>query len=304
MRMEAENMIQSMTGFATRRGQYGVHGWVWDIRSVNGKGLDLRLRLPDWIDGLEVQLRAATGKVLNRGNVSLTLKVTREAGEDSALRLNTAVLRSVLVMLAEVEMQAMTTGVTLAQASQADVLSMRGVMETGGVEEDTAPLAAALVQDFAALLADLQSMRAQEGKALHAVLLEQLSLIDSLVATASAEAVLRQDSVAETLRENIKRVMQSTDKVDEARIHQELALLAVKSDVTEELDRLRAHTEAARALLASPDPVGRKLDFLMQEFMREANTLCSKAQALALTRVGLDLKTVIDQMREQVQNVE
>lgn len=297
-------MTLSMTGFATRRGQLGVHGWVWDIRSVNGKGLDLRMRVPDWIDGLEAQLRAALGKALNRGNVNLTLKVSRIGAEETSLRLNPAVLRSVLVMLAEVEQQAMTTGVTLAQASQADVLALRGVLETGGEAEDTAALAAALVADFAVLLEELQAMRAEEGRALHKVVQEQLTQIEALIAAASTEAAARQDVVAETLRNNIKKMMQASDGIDENRLHQELALLAVKSDVTEELDRLRAHTEAARALMSSPDPVGRKLDFLMQEFMREANTLCSKAQALALTRVGLDLKTVIDQMREQVQNVE
>ena len=297
-------MTLSMTGFATRRGQLGPHSWVWDIRSVNGKGLDLRLRLPDWIDGLEAPLRTAVGKALNRGNVNLTLKVSRSGAEESSLRLNAGALRTVLVMLAEVEQQAMTTGVTLAQASQADVLALRGVLETGSETEDTAPLAAALVADFADLLADLQAMRAVEGRALQALVQEQLAQIDALLRDASQEAAARQEQVAATLKDNVKKLMQWSDKMDENRTYQELAMIAVKSDVTEELDRLRAHVDAARALIVSAEPVGRKLDFLMQEFMREANTLCSKAQALALTRVGLDLKTVIDQMREQVQNVE
>ncbi|RUS59130.1 YicC family protein [Pseudorhodobacter sp. E13] len=297
-------MTLSMTGFATRRGQHGAHAWVWDIRSVNGKGLDLRMRVPDWIDGLEAQLRAALGKALNRGNVNLTLKLSRSGAEESSLRLNPGVLRSVLVMLAEVEQQAMTTGVTLAQASQADVLGLRGVLETATDAEDTAPLAAALMADFADLLAELQAMRAAEGQALQAVVQDQLDQIETLVAAASDEAAARQGQVAATLKDNVKKLLQAAESIDENRLHQELALLAVKADVTEELDRLRAHTQAARALIVSAEPVGRKLDFLMQEFMREANTLCSKAQALALTRVGLDLKTVIDQMREQVQNVE
>ena len=198
----------------------------------------------------------------------------------------------------------MATGVTLAQASQADVLSLRGVMEQASVEDDSAPLAAALMHDFPPLLADLQAMRAAEGKALHAVIQGQLTQIEALTQTAASEATARGAMTAQLLRDNIKKIMQASDVIDEKRLEQELALLAVKADVTEELDRLCAHCGAARDLIGATDPVGRKLDFLMQEFMREANTLCSKAQALALTRVGLDLKTVIDQMREQVQNVE
>ena len=297
-------MTHSMTGFATRRGQFGGYSWLWEMRSVNGKGLELRLRVPDWIEGLETGLRAELARGLSRGNVTLTLKVTRDSGGDAPLRLNQTALNAALAMLAEVEAQAMATGVTLAQASQADVLSLRGVMEQASVEDDTAPLAAALMHDFPPLLADLQAMRAAEGKALYAVIQGQLTQIEALTQTAASEATARGAMTAQLLRDNIKKIMQASDGIDEKRLEQELALLAVKADVTEELDRLRAHCGAARDLIGATDPVGRKLDFLMQEFMREANTLCSKAQALALTRVGLDLKTVIDQMREQVQNVE
>jgi uncharacterized protein (TIGR00255 family) len=297
-------MTQSMTGFATRRGQFEAQSWVWDMRSVNGKGLDLRLRVPDWIDGLEAQLRAVMSKRLNRGNVSLTLKISREAGADTPMRINPAALASALAMLAEVEAKAMDIGVTLAQASQADILSLRGVMEQANDADDTAPLLAALIADFDDLLSDLLVMRANEGRALQSVILDQLDQIEALVQDATAAADARRNVAAETLRDNVTKLMQAADALDENRIAQELALLAVKADVTEELDRLRAHVSAARTLVAADAPMGRKLDFLMQEFMREANTLCAKAQAAALTRVGLDLKTVIDQMREQVQNVE
>jgi uncharacterized protein (TIGR00255 family) len=293
-----------MTGFSTRRGQYDAHSWTWDLRSVNGKGFDLRLRVPDWIEGLEAQLRTHLGKSLSRGSISLTLKVSREQGAEVPLRLNHTALRAALAMLAELEAEAMNTGVTLAQASQADILCLRGVMEQATDDMDTAPLATALMVDFAPLLADLLVMRADEGAALNAIITSQLDQIDALIAQAAAEAESRQAHVAATLRDNVKKLLQASDTLDEKRIEQELALLVVKADVTEELDRLRAHTAAARILIAATDPIGRKLDFLMQEFMREANTLCSKAQAIALTRVGLDLKTVIDQMREQVQNVE
>jgi uncharacterized protein (TIGR00255 family) len=297
--------MKSMTGFAARRGAGLGYGWTWDLRSVNGKGLDLRLRLPDWIEGLELAVRAELQKALTRGNVSLTLKVVQDGGaEEAAFRLNPHQLSAALAALAEVEESAMLAGVTLRQPTAADVLTLRGVLDQGQQDQDTAPLRQALLADLPALLADFTAMRAAEGKALGAVLTAQLDRIADLTAAAQQEAATRVATQAETLRDNLARVLAATDAVDPARLAQELALLAVKTDVTEELDRLAAHVAAARAHVAEDAPSGRKLDFLMQEFMREANTLCSKAQSLALTRIGLDLKTVIDQMREQVQNVE
>ncbi len=299
-------MTISMTGFAARKGQGAGHSWVWDIRSVNGKGLDLRLRVPDWIDGLELALRGELGRALQRGNVSLTLKVMRDGLGDGGegLRVNRPALSAVLAALGEVEAAALAAGVTLAQATAADVLAVRGVLDTSAVETDTTPLRAAILADLPALLAEFAQMRAAEGAALKTVIAGQLDQIARLTAEAGTEAAARRDAAAGALREALTRVLANADGVDETRLAQELALIAVKNDVQEELDRLAAHVTAARALLEEGGPVGRKFDFLMQEFMREANTLCSKAQALALTRIGLDLKTVIDQMREQVQNVE
>jgi len=297
-------MTVSMTGFAARRGAGAGFGWNWDIRSVNGKGLDLRLRVPDWVDGLELALRAELQKALARGNVSLSLRLSRDAGEAQALRVNDAILSGVLAALARAEEMAMASGVTLAQATAADVLAMRGVLETGAVEEDTTPLRGAILADLPGLLADFHAMRAAEGTALAGVIAGQLDRIEALVAAARTQAEARRDRAGEILRTAMTRLLDNADGLDEARVAQELALLAVKQDVTEETDRLTAHVAAARALLAEPAPVGRKFDFLMQEFLREANTLLSKSQDLALTRTGLDLKTVIDQMREQVQNVE
>ena len=298
-------MTVSMTGFAARKGQGAGHSWAWDIRSVNGKGLDLRLRVPDWIDGLEAALRAELGK-LGRGNVSLSLRVARDGmGEGAeALRVNAPALTAILRALSQVEAAAMEAGVTLAQATAADVLTMRGVLDTSSADEDTTPLRTAILADLPPLLADFNAMRAAEGAALQAVIAAQLDRIAALTTDAATEAEARREASATALRDALAKVMANTDGADETRIAQELALIAVKNDVTEELDRLTAHIAAARALLAEEAPVGRKFDFLMQEFMREANTLCSKAQALTLTRIGLDLKTVIDQMREQVQNVE
>ena len=295
----------SMTGFAARRGAGVGYSWVWDLRSVNGKGLDLRLRVPDWVDGLEPAIRAELQKAITRGNVSLSLKVTQDEGrDDSAFRLNDTVLAAALAALGRVEAVAMASHVTLRQPTAADVLTLRGVIDTNAQDIDTTPLRQVLLAELPALLADFHAMRGAEGRALSAVLTAQLDRIASLTADGQREMTSRTATQADTLREAVARVLSATDSVDETRLAQELALLAVKTDVTEELDRLTAHVAAARAHLAEGQPAGRKLDFLMQEFMREANTLCSKAQSLALTRIGLDLKTVIDQMREQVQNVE
>ena len=298
-------MTLSMTGFAAAKGQGAGHVWAWDIRSVNGKGLDLRLRVPDWIDGLEAALRAELGRALLRGNVSLSLKLSRDGAEGGeGLRVNPLVLADVLGALATIEDAAMARGVTLGQPNSADVLAFRGVLETASLDADTAPLRSAILADLPPLIADFQAMRVGEGAALGAVIAAQVTRIATLTDDAKTEAAARNATSAATLRDALAKVMASVDGVDPNRVAQELALIAVKNDVTEELDRLCAHIDAARALLAEPGQVGRKFDFLMQELMREANTLCSKSQSLGLTRIGLDLKTVIDQMREQVQNVE
>jgi uncharacterized protein (TIGR00255 family) len=220
------------------------------------------------------------------------------------LRVNPPALAAVLKAMAEVEQTAMDAGLTLAPANAADVLAVRGVLDTSAAEIDTAPLRAAILADLPALLAEFAAMRAAEGAVLASLIRAQLEDVARLTEAATHEAAVRRAAAAGHLREALAKVLDNVDGVDETRLAQELALLAVKNDVTEELDRLRAHIGAARALLADGGPVGRKFDFLMQEFMREANTLCSKAQSMALTRIGLDLKTVIDQMREQVQNVE
>ncbi len=295
-------MTISMTGFAAGKGQGAGASWVWDIRGVNGKGLDLRLRVPDWIAGLEAMVRADLAKAVSRGNISLTLRVTRDGDAEGGVRLNAGVMGSVLRAFADVEQAAMAAGLTLAQPSAADVMAVRGVLENGAAEDDTTALAAAIMADLPGLIADFQTMRAAEGAALHKVIAAQLEQMQALTKAAAEAVLVRRDHMAGAMREAIARVM--ADGVDAGRLEQELALIAVKSDVTEELDRLAAHIAAAQALLADKGQVGRKFDFLMQEFMREANTLCSKAADIALTRIGLDLKTVIDQMREQVQNVE
>jgi uncharacterized protein (TIGR00255 family) len=209
-----------------------------------------------------------------------------------------------LAALREVEDQAMQIGVTLGQATASDVLSLRGVLEANAVEVDTAALRGAILADLPALIADFNTMRAAEGQALNSVISAQIDRIDALTTDAKAAAAARQGEASAALAEGVARILAQTDAVDPGRLAQEMAILAMKNDITEEIDRLTAHVAAARALMAEAGPVGRKFDFLVQEFLREANTLCSKAQSIQLTRIGLDLKTVIDQMREQVQNVE
>ena len=296
-------MVNSMTGFAARKGAAPGLDWAWDLRSVNGKGYDLRLRLPEGIEGLEAAVRADVGRGVTRGNVSLTLKLNRLAEAD-AVRVNAGALASVLAALHVVEDAAVEANLRLAPTTGADLLMVRGVLEGGSAEADNSGLLAALIADLPGLLTDFARARAAEGAALAAILADQVNQIAALAAVARTEAEARRPQIAATLRSNLARVIDNSDGADPARVAMELAMLAVKADVTEELDRLEAHVAAARALLGDTAPLGRKLDFLMQEFMREANTLCSKAASADLTRTGLDLKVVIDQMREQVQNVE
>lgn len=294
-----------MTGFAARTGEAGGQSWTWEARSVNGKGLELRLRLPEGIDGLEAAVRAEAQARFARGNVTVALRLERaEAAGGPAV--DARGLGRALDALAEVEASAAARGQILRATSAAEVLAMRGVLDTSGAsaEVDAAALKAALLADAAALLDALGHMRAAEGRALYEILTGQLARIESLAAEAAAEAEARAPMQAEALRLALARVMEGAEGADPARVAQELALIAVKSDVTEEIDRLKAHVAAARALLQEGQPVGRRLDFLAQEFNREANTLASKANHAGLTRVALELKAVIDQMREQVQNVQ
>lgn len=296
-------MIRSMTGFASGTGEFGPHSWTWELRSVNGKGLDMRLRVPDWLTGLEAALRAHLSKSLSRGNVTLTMRLSRDE-TSSDMALNVAAMEAALTALAQTQDLATARGVTLAPSRAADLLMMKGMMEADQETDDPVPLVKHLTSEFTGLMAAFLDMRQTEGAALAKVLTAQLDHVAELTAHAADLAAQRKDKMADTLRENLARVLENTDAVDADRMAQELALIAVKSDITEEIDRLVAHVSAARDLLTQQGAVGRKLDFLMQEFNREANTLCSKSQSGALTSVGLELKAVIDQMREQVQNVE
>ena len=296
-------MTHSMTGFATQSGNDALAEWQWDLRGVNAKGLDIRLRLPDGIEGLEQKTRSALAAAMGRGSINASLKLTRLAGAD-VLSVNQEHLSRVLMALDEIENKAVSMGLTLGQPTAADVLSQRGILENAAVEPYEGATIAAVLAMLADVIESFLAMRRDEGGALNDVLSAQVDTIETLTEQATKAAEARTADAKDALVKAMARIIDNTDGIDADRLHQELALLAVKADITEEIDRLKAHVNATRALLDAQGPVGRKLDFLMQEFNREANTLCSKAGSTALTAIGLDLKAVIDQMREQVQNVE
>ncbi|QJF51228.1 YicC/YloC family endoribonuclease [Roseobacter ponti] len=296
-------MIRSMTGYASATGSLPPYTWTWELRSVNGKGQDLRLRVPDWIDGLEAALRKELTAATARGNITLSLRLARDE-QAGSLQVSNTQLTAVLDAMAEIEARAMDAGVSLAPSKASDIAALRGVLEQTSSDDDVAPLMKALTGEAEGLIAAFNTMRGSEGAALEKVLTDQLGQVRLLTAQAAELAQARTDTMADTLRRNLARVLENSEGADADRVAQELALIAVKADITEEIDRLAAHVDAARDLIAEGGPVGRKLDFLMQEFNRETNTLCSKAQSTELTRCGLALKAVIDQMREQVQNVE
>ena len=299
----AEAGLASMTAFASSEAAQDDTGasWSWEMRGVNGRGLDLRLRLPEGLGALEQPLRALLSARLTRGNVTLGLRLTR-GGASGGLSLDRAALATALAALAEVEAQADLAGLALGRTDAAGILALRGVLEAG--ESAGLPETERLLQEAGELLAAFDAMRRAEGAALARVMEAQLARIAELTEAAAGTATARAASQGDRLRTQVAALLDSTDAADPARLAQELALLAVKADVTEEIDRLRAHVAAARSLIAGGGPVGRKLDFLMQEFNREANTLCAKSGDAGLTALGLDLKLTIDQMREQVQNVE
>ena len=297
-------MTRSMTGFAASAGRLDDWSWTAEIRSVNGRGFDLKLRAPDWIEGLEPALRAALQGRIARGSVTFSLRVSQE-GSAEAGRLDQDGLAQALHLLRQVEEAAERASVPLSRITSADILALRGVVEPVGRDErEAGSLRDAIMAGLPALLDAFDAMRDAEGEHLGDLLSAQVDQVEALVAEARALEPDRARKVRAALAESLGRVLENAGGADPDRVAQELALLAVKSEVAEELDRLTAHVAAARALVAENGPKGRKLDFLTQEFNREANTLCAKSQFAPLTRVGLDLKHVIDQMREQVQNVE
>jgi len=300
---DVTTFLASMTGFARTNGALGGVSWVWELRSVNGRGLDLRFRLPPGHDGLELQLREAAQRQLRRGSVTATLTLRRE--ETTRLAVDPAALDQALALA--LSLQARIPGAEPPRAEA--LLALPGVMrQGGGAEEADEPRmeaeAACLQGGFAAVLDQLVAARQAEGARLADVLAAQLDQVAALHASAVEAAAGQPAAQRARLLENLRALLREAPSLPEERIAQEIALLAVRSDVREELDRLASHIDAARALLLEGANVGRRLDFLIQEFNREANTLCSKSASSSLTTIGLRLKAAIEQMREQVANME
>lgn len=298
--------VLSMTGFARAAGEAVtrgvVYGWAWEVRSVNGKGLDIRLRLPPGYDWLEPMAREQVARRLNRGSVSLTLDLKRRASSAVAATINRPLLDLVLRT-----QQELAGAVDRSPPRLEALLAIRGMVETAEPEEndtDRAALAAAAGDGLAQALDGLISARGQEGARLLDLALSQLGEIERLAQEARGLAALLPHSIAQRLKRQIDQALGEGNNLSPDRLAQEIALIAAKSDATEELDRLKAHAASARDLLAQGGPIGRRLDFLAQELNREANTLASKSGDLQVTRVALALKSVIEQFREQIQNVE
>ncbi|MGB5949964.1 MAG: YicC/YloC family endoribonuclease [Parvibaculum sp.] len=291
----------SMTGFSRADGELGLARWHWELRSVNGKGLDVRFRLPPGFESIEPRLREELGRHARRGNVQASLTLDR-AKTAAPLRINQDALAAVLGAI-----RSLQGSVELAPPSAEGILALKGVLESAEAEEneeERAAFEAALVSSFGVAAAALAKARADEGSKLETVLREHVDEIERLTRQAAASPVVSVDAMRARLKAQIAELLGASPSLSEERLAQEAALLATKADVREEIDRLIAHVAQARDLFASGEPAGRRLDFLTQEFNREANTLCSKAADVSLTRIGLELKAVIDQLREQVQNVE
>ena len=293
--------LSSMTGFARADGVSGNYVWLWEIKSVNAKGLELRLRVPPGWDAIEPPLRARASEALGRGTIHGNLTVQR-AGVAPVVRVNEPVLAAVLSTVEEVIRR------TKAAPPTADgILALKGVIEVideDEREEDRRAGEASVTLGFATALASLSEMRKREGEALGRVLRSRLDEIAALTARAEAAPGRRAEAIKARLTEQVTVLLETSTRFDPDRLHQEAILIASKADIREELDRLVAHVAQARRMLDAGGPVGRKLDFLSQELNRESNTLCAKSNDVELTNIGLELKTVVEQFREQVQNLE
>ena len=293
--------LKSMTGFSRADGGDDLVSWHWELRSVNGRGLDLRMRLAAGYEGLEPQARELISRRLARGSVSVGLSLLRRAGAGE-IRINERALDQVLRATEHVR------NITGCERPRAEgLLALRGVLEQ--VEEtesetEVEQRRAAMLSTLEVAVASVVEARAAEGRQLTRVLADQLAEIERLVGVVESHPSRSVDAVRARLAQMVARLMETGSSFDEARLHQEAVLLATRADVEEEVKRLRAHIESARELIGHKGAVGRKLDFLTQEFVREANSLCSKSSSTALTRIGLELKAAIERLKEQSANVE
>lgn len=289
-----------MTGFARISGHGESWIWAWELKTVNAKGFDLRLRMPPGFDAIESEVRARLAKSVARGSCYATLSAQREASSAS-VRVNTEVLTRLIDILRPMALERGLEGPSLD-----GLLAVRGVIEVNEREVDEVEEAvkAAVLTGLDQAARDLAGMRRREGAALTEILQRRLDTIAGLTDKAENLPARTPEAIKARLAASIAALMDATGTIDSNRLHQEAMLLAGKADIREELDRLKTHVQASRDLLAAGGAIGRRLDFLAQEFGREANTLCSKANDVSLTAIGLDLKAEIEQFREQIQNIE
>ena len=293
--------LQSMTGFGRAAADHDGTAIAWELKSVNGKSLEARLRLPPGLERLEQPVRQAIQKRFARGNIQAALTLSR-----AALAAQPVVNEEFLKDLAGLA-QRLQEQFGVAPATADGLLALRGVLETPDAiedEETRAALDAAILAALDAALDALEAARREEGSALGGLLLGHLDGIEALTLRAEADPSREPAAIRARLAEQVRLLLDSGQPLDEARLHMEAAFLATRADIREEIDRLKTHIASGRALLAAGGPAGRKLDFLSQEFNRESNTLCSKSNAASVTAIGLELKAVVDQFREQVQNLE
>lgn len=293
--------LSSMTGFARGHGVAGSYAWNWEMKSVNAKGLDVRFRLPPGWDAVEAAARARATAELSRGTVYCNLTIERK-GVTATVKVNETVLAAVLATIENLHGK-----VTAASPTLDGILSLKGVMEVTEAderEEDRRAAEVAISEGFAQALADLIAMRRAEGETLGRLLSARLEEIATLTARAEANPGRKAEAVKQRLAEQVGTLLAASQRFDSDRLHQEAIMLAAKADIREELDRLVSHVAQAQKLLAGGGAVGRRLDFLAQELHRESNTLTAKSNDVELTNIGLELKTVVEQFREQVQNLE
>ena len=293
-------MLISMTGIATMSGSVGPYDWSMELRGVNNKGLDIRARVPDWLMGLDQEVRKSIAEVVARGSLQFGLKVS--LSETTIQRqIDPVKLEQILKNAVTLSKLAKQKGLKFAPIGLSDISAQNGFMDFEAGDAVKKELMQMVMSELPKLIAHFQKSRQDEGRALYAVLAGGVVDMEELL-TQAAEAI--QDRAIEFETSFSAAIFRLKQDIDPERLAQEMAIIAVKSDVTEEIDRLAAHIAAANVLLSSQEPAGRKFDFLMQEFNREANTLCSKSNSKPLTAIGLEMKVLIDQMREQVQNVE
>lgn len=299
-------MVQSMTGFGVVTGESQAHSWTAELRSVNGKGLDIKIRVPDWIDSLEGEVRARLKQLIKRGNVTLTIKLQNDESEQTnSLSLDEGILSQTLNNIAKIEQLGLDQGVSFTPSKAADLLAIKGIMTNKALsQEQLDTLCSEILTSLDPLYNSFLFSRSSEGAQLLKFLETQLDALRAELGNAKALLCARDDHMRGLLKTQLAKILENTPQFDAQRMAQEVALIFVKSDVAEELDRLAIHIQAASDLLKAGGAVGRRMEFLMQEFNREANTLCAKAQFSELTSIGLEMKVIIDQMREQIQNLE